>query len=112
MALRWRDFSTQERVVSQDFYEARIKELADQNNALRLKVEANTEEIRKSIGLLHGVSIGDRVRYNGDEYVVGYIDATFGATRKSKPWLRGRKIKKDGGALRHLYSGWEKVSDK
>lgn len=103
----------QERPVSEDFYEARIKELCAQNDLLRETIVQNNEKIREAIGLLHGVSVGDHVKYKGTTFVVNYIDITFGNTRRSKPWLRGNAIKVGGGisgASRNLYSDWEKVS--
>jgi hypothetical protein len=87
--------------------EQRIKELEDENIALRQRIIDNDEEIKRLAGELFGVKVGDIVLCKGKRFKVASIHKPW---MFQKPYLMGFFEKSDGSfssALRRAYSDWE-----
>ncbi len=90
--------------------EQRIKELEEENIALRQRIIDNDEEIKRLAGELAGVKVGDIVLCNGKRFMVASIDNSW---TFQKPHLMGFFEKSDGSfssAIRRAYSDWEVAS--
>jgi hypothetical protein len=91
--------------------EARIKELEEARSRARTTLASVEDELRvaleKKVELICCVRVGSTVEFQGSRYQVTWICTDHWYS--SKPWLKARKIKKDGTPAmndRQLYGEW------
>ncbi len=89
-----------------------LQTLSEQTQALKTR---QTDLRRRQVELVHGVSVGTVVLYDGVEYRVAAVEINdYSDYVKYKPWVRGNIKRKDGSwgtGERNLFANWVKQDD-